>query len=92
MVGLYGQILPVTGWTATAFESIGDDDPADHELRFDATVFDDGSLDPDLLENDYCSISPWLHTDDVVWVVPGRFSGIRREDLYEYNGIQTDSS
>ena len=80
MVGLYGQILPVTGWTATVFESIGDDDPADHEIRI--PVFEDQSLDPDLLLNDYWEISPYLHDDEQVYLGDGRWSGIRREFLY----------
>ena len=82
MVGLYGQVLPVTGWTATVFESIGDDDPADHEIRI--PVFEGQSLDPDLFEHDYFSPSIYVPGDDeLVYLGDGRFSGIKREFLYE---------
>lgn len=83
MVGLYGQVIPATGWTPTAFEhSWGDDDPIEHMPRFEEGIVGD-PLDTDLFEFGINSVSYWLPDDDVVWVADGRNMGIPREELYE---------
>jgi hypothetical protein len=68
MVGVYGQVIPAVGWTAGTFDSWEDDDPADHEVT---APYEDISVDPDILSDDYLSSSWYVWPDDELAFIGG---------------------